>query len=178
MIAALLCPGPSLLRSCPPDKGLELFDVVVAVNRAILLRPSFEQLVHWHACGDWDTLRAIRRAPKTGVVTTRDSARVTREWDDKSGCPIYRHVVWEEWENLPIAPSYSTVAGLAIIAKLGITEVMVFGDDKRGLEDWDGAGAKNRSDDRWAREVMVQDRAIAKLGLTAHYPEKRTCPPM
>lgn len=166
MIVALLCPGPSLAKTCPPNDKLQLFDAVIAVNRAILLRPGIEDFVHWHACGDWDTLKAISMAPKLGITTMRDSARITR---DGSNGHLYSGLLWIPWEELPVAPGYSTIAGLALASQLLADVVMVFGDDKQGLLDWDGTAGRERREARWDKERDLQEQAIKKLNLNVQY---------
>ncbi len=170
MIAAILCPGPSLAKTCPPDEGLRLFDAVIAVNRAILLRPGIEDFVHWHACGDWDTLRSISMAPKMGITTMRDSARVTR---DGSHGHLYAGLLWLPWEELPVAPGYSTIAALALASRLLADVVMVFGDDKQGLLDWDGTVGRERREARWEKERDLQAQAIKKLKLNVNYVKEK-----
>ncbi len=169
MIAALLCPGPSLAETCISDAALKVFDVVIAVNRAIMLRPSLERLVHWHACGDWDTLYSIPAKPTVGVCTQRDVVRITKEGQH---APLYAGLVWEAWEDLGVSPGYSTIAGIALAAKLQAEHLVIFGDDKNGLLDWDGTAGRLRNDDRWARERQLQERAIAKLKLDVRYVSK------
>ncbi len=170
MIIAILSPGPSLAKTCPSDKGLGVFDVVIAVNRAILLRPGIEDFIHWHACGDWDTILAIKTAPKTGIVTTRDAARVVQLGEQGWR---YAGMKWELWEELPVAPGFSIISALALASKLTPTVVMVFGDDKQGLLDWDGTPGRERRDARWDRERSLQDHAIRKLGINVQYVKER-----
>jgi len=166
MIAAILCPGPSLAETCPPDDGLRSFDLVIAVNRAIMLRPGIERYIHWHACGDWDTLYAIRSKPTVGVCSQRDVARITKGGMHAS---MYAHLRWEAWEDLGVSPGYSTISALALAHRLGEKTVMVFGDDKQGMKDWDGTSGRDRKEERWAKERALQDRAVEKLGLKVSY---------
>ena len=165
MIAAILCPGPSLARTCPPFEELGMFDVVVAVNRAIL-HEGASRFVHWHACGDWDTLLAISCPPKTGICTMRDAARVIQAG---SHAQQFAGLRWAMWEELPVQPGYSTIAALALVYILGASEITVFGDDKQGLLDWDGKPGRERRDSRWDRERELQQRAVAKLKLSVTY---------
>ncbi len=166
MIAAILCPGPSLAETCPPDDGLKSFDVVIAVNRAIMLRPGIEKFIHWHACGDWDTLYSIRSKPTVGICSQRDVWRITTGGQHAG---MYAGLKWQVWEELGVAPGYSVISALALAHRLGEKTVMVFGDDKQGLKDWDGTSGRNRKDERWAREAELQARAVAKLGLNTVY---------
>lgn len=169
MIAAILCPGPSLSTFCPDASGLACFDVVIAVNRAIL-HPTASGCVHWHACGDWDTLLAIDCRPKTGICTQRDAARVIRQGAQRKK---FESMAWIVWESLEVAPGFSTIAALGLAKSLSMVNVMMFGDDKQGTLDWDGTAARNRVEDRWKRERELQDRAIAKLGITVSYAKEK-----
>jgi len=169
MIAALLCPGPSLADTCVSDVSLGVFDVVIAVNRAIMLRPGIEKLIHWHACGDWDTLYSIPSKPTVGICSQRDVARITQNGQHAS---FYAGLRWEAWEDLGVSPGYSTIAGIALAAKLGAEHLVVFGDDKNGLFDWDGTPGRLRNGDRWDKERTLQERAIAKLKLDVRYVSK------
>ncbi len=170
-IAAIMCPGPSLDRSCPTAGTLECFDVIIAVNRA-LLHPAVRVAAHWHACGDWDTLRAIDCRPRTGICTTIDSARVTRQGPHRH---TYDGLAWIVWESLRVAPGFSTIAALGLAKHLGMDNALLFGDDKQGKLDWDGELAgRNRADDRWKRERELQAAAITKLEITVQYAKERT----
>jgi hypothetical protein len=169
VIAAILCPGPSLVETCISDASLSVFDVVIAVNRAIMLRPGIEKSVHWHACGDWDTLYSIPSKPTVGICSQRDVARITKAGQHAA---LYAGLRWEAWEDLGVGPGYSTISAIALAAKLGAEHLMVFGDDKNGTLDWDGTPGRLRNGDRWDRERQLQNRAVEKLKLDVQYVQK------
>jgi hypothetical protein len=111
-------------------------------------------------------LLAIDCRPKTGICTTIDSARVTRQGPHRKKFEL---MAWIVWEILGVAPGFSTIAALGLAKHLGATDATLFGDDKQGKLDWDGTAARNRVDDRWKRERELQAAAITKLGLTVQY---------
>lgn len=157
MRAAILCPGPTLQHSWPwPAMA---FDVRIAVNRAILHEPASE----WWAAADWPMLQSTLAKPSVGICTQDDPARMLR---GGSLIPVVRmppQIL--AWSDLPNKyPGYSTLSAFGLAEHLGATEIYLFGDDKMGTRDFDGAMAGlNRGADRWTKEWDLQKKTTTRL---------------
>jgi hypothetical protein len=144
MVAAVLCPGPSLPDTYP---GPESYPLVVAVNRAAIEFRSdvFACLDFPLALSLWPEVPA--RVWLTCAASAQSLARrhlirtaVTVEGLD-SFCPV------PDWRL------YTAPAAVVYAASEGATQVDIYGCDLRGVEDFDGVQAgENRTERRWARE--------------------------
>ncbi len=147
--AAILCPGPSLSQTWASRS--KQYSIVIAVNRAILFQPC-----QWWSAGDWNVVESVKARPSVGICSTAESTRVM---------PKEAGLQYVPWNELPIPhPGYSMVAALALGAMLGARSISVYGDDKSGDRDWDGARAgADRGDARWQRETALTRSACQKL---------------
>ncbi len=171
ILAAILCPGPSLAKTWPQKDPDCQFDIVIAVNRAILHEPN----AGWWAVGDWPLIRDTPGKPRYGICTQKDAVRIIREGGIISA---ERRVGWSpqlvSWDMLTIGCRYSIMAGLGLAAYLGAGMAFIYGDDKSGATDWDGVEAgQNRGADRWNDERALMNGAVNKLkakdGLVTHW---------
>ncbi len=150
--AAILCPGPSLPTTWFDRKPEEHYDCVIGVNRAIL-----HDLCDWWVAGDWMIFKDVPATPRIGYCTQKI---VIGMIDAKTLIPplrqpdVYKTVAWEE---LKIRHRFSFLCALGLAHHLGMTSVSVFGDDKKGLMDFDGHAPRtaNRSESRWEDEKQA-----------------------
>lgn len=147
MRAAVLCSGPSLTVTWPRRDGE--FDIVIGVNAAV----EFTQC-DWWSVGDWAPLGWYTVPPRVGVCSQDDCLRHLRDGAVRPKCELPpRRVAWSE---LPLVPTYSSIAALGLAALLGAKRVVYFGDDKDGISDFRGQDLENRArHDRWGKERAV-----------------------
>jgi len=152
MIAAILNPGPSLLRTYPgrTDAGL-----VMAVNRAAT---AFACDV-W-ACGDYPAVQDSRDklACLPALLTAENTAAALRDRNQKWPGRV---VEFSELHScvLPSVVDWPWVTALAAVvyaASVGATLIRCYGCDWSGEQDFDGVvGGLNRSEARWTHEAAL-----------------------
>lgn len=151
MIAALLCPGPTLPKTWRHALA-QRYDLVLAVNRAI----DYHRAA-WLVAGDAVTFQRIRQSPTVGVLTMR---RVIETWH-KDGPPAgFRTCVTKAFQDLPATdgaasyPQWGSTAAITFAIERGATHVHAYGLDLAGRTEFDATpnGTIDRSDDRYRRE--------------------------
>ncbi len=155
MKVAILCPGPSLVRTWPSE---HVYDCFLGVNRAVLAAPC-----DWWVAGDWMYLKETPAQPRIGYCTIADVIRHIREDALIPAERLSPSAQFVAWEDLPFQRTYSTVAAFGLAAHLGATRVDVYGDDKSGTADFDGREGENRGLGRWEEELQATAAAIAFL---------------
>ena len=159
MIAALVCPGPSVLRTFDPVHWTRYEHRLVAcVNRAAL----------WFGCDYWCALDPL---------LVRSIADDVRNVPTRAGVPMLatslignleRHgLVWPRrfpvdslFGYCPPVLSwtlYTATAGLVVLAHAGATDIRVYGADWTDEPDADGKRPPccDRGGERWAREGEI-----------------------
>ncbi len=157
MKAAILCPGPSLVKLTDWATRRNDFDVVIAVKRAALMGCD------WWVSGDWACFRDTGAQPSIGYCTTAEAIIPLKagqiippnRYDPRSVCV--------PWERLAFHAGFSSIAALALVLYLGVEEVVVYGDDKAGDRDFDGVVGENRGEYRWDEELWHRAAALKKL---------------
>jgi len=147
MIAAVLSPGPSLLRTW---KGRENHAVTIAVNRALKVAAA-----DWLSAADvvlfQGELGACR--PLVGAMTSLATADfldptwgTVATWEGSDALQAHQRIRPVQW---------SLQAALCHAADLGAMQIDVFGADcgREGRTDCAGSDGENRGPDRWAREA-------------------------
>lgn len=164
MTAAILCPGPSLCQTYPGYGG---FDLVVGVNRV----PTSYRSDVAAAC-DYPLLRdnAARFIGRPKVLTRQQT------WDDLKGRTGLQLAMTTD-ALLSFVPAgigfslYTATSAIAFAARIGATEISVYGADMTGTAGFDAEDTgENRSDARWASEVVVFHKTfewLASRGITA-----------
>ncbi len=160
IVAAILCPGPSLERY--RQAGMP-YDVVIAVNKACLFAPH-----HWFVAHDRETFDMFPAAPMRGICTHGaiiDEYRaggLTRLPRDLEGIPLMDlpQVGWN-YRNA------SMFGAMALAAHLGAEQADLFGVDWSGASNWDGTvQAEGRPAERWQLEAAAYERLKEALPQT------------
>ncbi len=160
MRVAVVCPGPSL-----PHRWLswsaDRYDLVVAVNRALLVVPDAD----WLSAGDpvlfTRLLPGVR--PRVGVVTMGTTV------SECSGLPAWAGLAWVSWSQIPLIAkhhargrplNWSVQAALCHAHRLGAAAI-----------DCTGHAGEDRTPERWRREdedlaLTVQLLADAGVAVT------------
>jgi hypothetical protein len=160
--AAILCAGPSLVQTWQ-HALYSRYDVVIAVNRAILHEPS----AHWWCAADWDTFAVIVGSPTIGICSIRDAIRVLPTVFPKERW----HPEWKlvAFEDLPFWSGKSSLGTIGLALYLKATEIDIYGDDKSGETDCSGIKSGDREPSRWAFEAKamkdMMDRARDEFGV-------------
>ncbi len=157
MNVAILCPGPSLAKTWDGSKASS-FGAILAVNRAALVGPH-----DWWVAGDWMYLKETNATPKVGYCTIKDVVRIIQAGTllPKERTPPQFECL--AWEDLPFQRSFSMVAALGLACHLGAEEVFVYGDDKKGAQDFDGWLGENRGHGRWEEEIDAMNAGVEFL---------------
>jgi hypothetical protein len=173
MIAAILCPGPSLNRWADDFEGL-----TIAVNRGAI---AFSCDV-W-ACGDYPLIWAIAgQVLRAGSLLT---SGIAGEWLRKNSSTWRGETI--EWEGLADFAQVKNwdfttgTAALTFAISRGATKIITAGVDFSGEKDFDGAEGfieskaaggsdsfikfGNRSNERWKQEKAIWDLLLEKFGV-------------
>ncbi len=150
MQATLLCPGPSLARYKPAAA-----DLTIAVNRA---GARFGCDV-W-AVTDWELIQQHheRLHKQTRILTTRACANL---WTALGHANATHCVCLEAPTHWDL---FTATTALVWAHLQGVTHIDVYGADLSGEADFDAEHpGRNRSDDRWHRELEVWESVTAWL---------------
>jgi hypothetical protein len=145
MLAAILCPGPSLTRTFDTDFG----GLRIGVNRAVTaFACDWMAAIDWPLCRDWYP-RALGKPALFSRAETADSFPESRTKSLESlfiFCPIALG-----WTN------YSATAAIVLAAALGATQIDVYGADWTDEKDFDGVSidGTDRTESRWAKERYI-----------------------
>ncbi len=171
MIAAVLCPGPSLMRTWP--MAAIIYDLVLTVNTAAKLVRG-----DWLCAGDKCFFRGLLGGaprPLTGILTCPDSLTDAREWAPSS--------LVRTWKDSPIIDchhargrpiNWTVQSALCHARHLGAERVDLYGCDGAAgnqVEDATGYRGEDRSAERWAREesdIEWTRSILAEFGATVH----------
>jgi hypothetical protein len=157
MIVRVICTGPSLSVTWQRD-GVGMIGPIIGVNRAVDYTAC-----DWLVAGDAITFGRISGKPLRGVCTFNNNIReyVPPRWQ-----PI-ECVAWEDLQHPPEPAQWGIEAALLLARRIAGNDpldIVIFGCDRRGLNDWDGTPpADDRSEDRWAREAFQFDRTVRWL---------------
>jgi hypothetical protein len=162
LIAALLCPGPSLAKW--PDETFAAYSIRVGVNRGILRYPC----TAWAALDGKSIHRIMAGEP---VPPSTEPERIPDPiplYTDSQAITDYRKV-WDARFPVVKIPhtGFSCIAGLHVCQLLGATEIDVYGADWTTEPDFDGKTLIGtvRSLDRWKREARAWEKAIELMKL-------------
>lgn len=134
MIAAILCPGPSLTRY--DGSG----DIRIGVNRAAIA----------YQCDHWCAIDYHMVKDKWPQVKGKPQLWTDRQQVQKFGGNYFRTIDTDCPANWG---TFSMTVAIVLAAHLGATQIDVWGCDWAGTLDYDGAPEGSmRTDDRWARE--------------------------
>ena len=159
MRAAILCPGPSLLRSFNADLRPQ-FDLMVGVNAAAQEFP----------CDWWVALDSVAfmRYPPIGLPNVVVFRGVLNELNaGETGDRFRRHsyIDHEQLIRETGIPShcrrFTVCLALALAVREGATSVTMFGHDMAGSDDHRGRTCKGRNPKRWANERPLWAEAVA-----------------
>jgi hypothetical protein len=156
MLAAVLCPGPSLLRYQGD------YELVIGVNRAAT---AFHCDV-WVAC-DWSLVQRVRDEIKGNPILFTNSMSARRIARDGPMWPrrVERFEELNDADGDPISPtSFSSLAAVWYAVANGATTIRVYGADMSGKLDFDKVLAgETRTDARWERERELWQAMTEKL---------------
>ncbi len=153
MRVAICCPGKSLPNRWRSRDG---FDLVWAVNRAILLIPA-----DWLSAGDMPMFNGLAESsrPLVGVLTLPDTV------GQVSHRPTWSHLKYTGWHECPTIQEHkrryrpidwSVQAAMCHACDLGAKEITLFGCDfgegSSEGEDCTGYAGEDRTPERWRRE--------------------------
>jgi hypothetical protein len=145
MLAAVLCPGPSLARYQGD------YELVVGVNRAA----TAYCVDTWCACDwqlilrEWDDVKGVPL-----LFTNSPSARYLSRHDFKWPRRVERFEDFKDGDGVPLAPtSFSSLAAVWYAVAKGATTIRVYGADMEGTKDFDNVAAgETRTETRWQHE--------------------------
>lgn len=164
--AAVLCPGPSLVRTFEGKTGR--YGLVIGVNRAVG-RFSCD---YWSMLDDHSFAMAQPIGHPTVLCDPTAWQRVKREFPHAAQHDL---VTVRDVSSVPLLPTkwhtWSATAAVALAHHLGARHIDCFGMDWSGIEDFDGTtDARNvRDADRWRRERDCYHGLVdllAELGTT------------
>lgn len=155
MIAAVLCPGPSLSFTWMPQRWDAAYNVVIAVNRAIDYSGA-----HYLVAGDELTFQRLHpnSRPTKGLVTMgpvlESFPRVQKEFGE---------II--HWNHLTDCRSktanWGSVAAALLCRRLGVKNIHYYGCDLKGTTEYDHRvdfqNLIDRSEERWERERKELD---------------------
>ena len=163
MIAAIVCPGQSMMVTWPTAAGHEL---VMAVNAAGKMMPH-----DWLCAGDKSWFRGLlgdSGRPALGILTSPDAIADAREWMPFG--PILA------WDAVPLIGeharrgrpiNWSIQSAMCHAAHLGAKTVRIYGADgarSTSTVDASGYAGEDRTADRWEREENDLAFTTALLG--------------
>jgi hypothetical protein len=168
---AIVCPGPSLPRVWRPWSA-DCYDLVVAVNRALLVVPDAD----WLSAGDEVVFRRLLPGvrPRIGVITMTATIPEVRD------LPAWRGLKWIGWKDVPLIEehqrrgrplAWSVQAALCLAAAKGAAAVDLYGADGIAggqVEDCTGHPGDDRTLERWKREELdlaLSTDLLAELGV-------------
>lgn len=156
MNAAILCPGPSLLRTYDPAA---VYGLRIAVNRASLMVPC-----DWLAALDHPLIRdelADKLRPRPKLLTNNEGRRHFPDWEGVTTEQLFGYCqpVGIGWST------YTKTAAILFAAYKGATRIDVYGDDQTNAPDADGYAAKEnrRDEERWHAERTICNKLDAWL---------------
>lgn len=166
MLAAILCPGPSLAKLDEVPRA----DIIVAVNRAAIRWQcdAWACLDHWSindgGIRGWQG--QVIGSPQ--LVTSRGSfqALASHQCPWRGGVMLIDDLL--AW--LPLVPGkswtlYTATAALAYTAWRGAKRIEVYGADMVGTLDYDGVAAgSKRHELRWEGEREIWRATVEQLG--------------
>ncbi len=168
---AVLCPGPSLMRTWPLAEIV--YDKVLTVNTAAKLVRG-----DWLCAGDKCFFRGLlgdAPRPRDGVLTCPDSLTDAREWSPRTQVDSWDAVSAIDLHRQRGRPINWTVQSALCLAKsLGALRVDLYGCDGAAggqVEDATGYRGEDRSAERWEREAsdIEWTRSIlAEFGIIVH----------
>lgn len=167
MHAAVLCPGPSLVR-WPHFNG---YDLLIGVNRAPhIVHPATR--VEWWAFTDWRIFLEHPLCYCPPVFTCTEARNVIERRGQGGRLTTHGFTLYEQlWPAFPMEWAwhrYSATAAIVLAAHLEAKHIDVFGADwTRDAADPDGVkvnGVK-RDDERWRDEGALWDTVCLNLGL-------------
>lgn len=174
MRAAILCPGPSLQHYlyARPD-----YDVTVGVNRAVTVARC-----QWWSCTDWEPFTWF--TPIEGTAPVKFAPEINRRrYLYHVGIPEAEHGKpehckgWLLHEEIAYGARpttcprkgkwrcFSSLSALVLAEWLGATEIVMYGADMIGGDDFDGPPAyrATRTDYRWQNEINKLSKIAAWL---------------
>jgi len=151
---AVLCSGPSLQRTYIDARPQH--DLVIGVNRVVeAVRCD------WWAFNDWETFKwRLPHLVGTPGICTSGPARKTII-KEGYGDALARHEV-RTYDQLPVDvpercrwTNFSMLVGLVLAACFTSKEIVLYGCDQQGVEDWDGPSPTRaiRTVHRWQNEI-------------------------
>jgi hypothetical protein len=154
MIAAIYCPGPSLLRS--PVGG---FGLTIGVNRApLILRRSRGQVLDCWAFLDAAVFEQHQPGYRPVLITTHDAVDSISRHGHARELGLHRVKLAGMYEAKARGwRTYTATTAAVIAVLLGSRTIHVFGSDMTDAPDCDGdapAGCR-RNADRWENERSV-----------------------
>lgn len=173
MIAAVLCPGPSLREF---DGNAGQYDVVIGVNRA-----AAAYLCDYYVALDARSYEMGKPLGEPVIVTVAHAwAELLNKHPGLSG---RRSMVYSDAgkDIKSTFGAFSSTAALVLARYLGANLVHVFGADMGGVQDYDGwTDERNRRDAmRWAKESRQWEALtgeLAALGTTViRIPQESAC---
>lgn len=161
---ALLCPGPSLIKTWIPGVTGDEYDHIIGVNRAVL----HDRCTHW-AFTDPDLFIDHRPNYRPVILHPRLAERKI----DRAGLhdELYRHnrqTTDDMDAGCPRALSwtlYTVTAAMVYAHTLGAVSIDLYGNDRAGVEDFDGhtGESDNRTQQRWSSESIITANVTAWL---------------
>lgn len=148
MTTAILCPGPSLLKTFSGHKGL-----TIGVNRAATV----------FSCDIWAALDFPLIVSQRQHVLGTSAVMTCRETRRSLECRKIQyswHIVEDLFDYCPHSMRYcgfSATSALILAAKLGATQINVYGADWTDAPDFDGYShpGMTRNETRWNNERKI-----------------------
>lgn len=172
MIVAVLCPGPSLMRTWPA--AVRSYDVKIGINRAVLaVRCDWWSIMDRHVLANYSPDYPIKFYIGKGFQYQHSDAPKLegreRVDPEQFGEPFTtcrymnddgRVIKCGAWN------SFSTTRAIVAAAwHQRAAEIDIYGADMMGVADYDGftCPADNRKAARWAKERAILDQTIARM---------------
>lgn len=151
MIAAILCPGPSLAKW--PRETFDAYPLTVGVNRAAVAYP-----VQWWAWLDGSLFNQVAIDHTPRILSSAEAVRRVRE--DYANERLARHdvrIVEHMWDFCPASvgwTTYTVTAAIILAAEQGARVIDIYGSDMTDAPDFDGVSLpeNRRNVDRWEHE--------------------------
>lgn len=166
---ALLCPGPSLAQF-PDFDELErgTYAAVIGVNRAA----GHAACDYWVLCDNSAMQHTVPAGRPTLVCDPECRQRLQKAFPATVEAMPWRDRV-EDMECLQseLTPGrakwwhFSATSALILAWRLGATEIVCYGVDWQGVEDWDGHThlGMSRNEERWTRECQLWTQVVDLL---------------
>lgn len=149
MIAAVLCPGPSLVRTWPQPA-----DVVLAVNRAAIAFPSD----YWVAL-DYPLIREHTPIGSPALVTQQATFDSLAQRKQNPKTVVLVESLFDFYPRKMGWTRLTFSVAVVFAAYLGATAINVYGADWTSEPDFDGVQLESnqRHADRWVKEKALWD---------------------